>query len=129
MEEDKGKKIKDAVTIVSASAGSLAGSVAADAAVNNMNQPGPAEPEGEEEVLVTHVDPSDDAEVVVWIESEPHVVSGEEYTDPGFIIEDVYAGPDPGFDPMDDDLEPPVVIYGPPEPDDFSDYYSDSDDL
>lgn len=94
-----------------AAAGSFSGSVGAKAA---LNQTAGTEDSSNEEIDVLYSEDED-----------PYHIS----EDP-FIIEDVYGGPVPDFDPGN---EPIACIYGPPPPEDeiHPDIYMDypTDDI
>lgn len=124
-------------------AGSLLGTAGTNAAVNKIKS---TEETTDGDIIVQHVENSDDVVVVSHsndsidqenvIEQTTHEPASEPaptpvvvYPEPHFIIEDVYAGPNPEPEPINPDIDPINCMYGPPEPDPFPDIDVPTEDL
>lgn len=142
MNKRESNNINDRASGLSTVAGSLLGTVGANAAIGKFNE---LKATIDENVVVQQIE-SDDEVVVVshsngqvqgnFIEQTIHELTpapgpGSDsfvvYPEPNLIIEDVYAGPAP--EPIDPDIDPINCIYGPPEPDPFPDIDVTNEDL
>lgn len=133
---------------LSSAAGSLLGTVSANAAMNKVED---IEQHTDEQIGDNNTRNSDDIEVISFshdniqgnvIEqpSSTHITTSNSIAnetpepimvepEPNTDVDIMYAGPAPEPDPIDVDIEPIVCVYGPPEPDFLNDIDEPTDDF
>lgn len=125
---------------LSSAAGSLLGTVSANAAINKFNS---IEQPTKDDIIVQNAENSDN--VAVISHSHDNDIQGnaidepaqdDTITDPipavttpiiivepepNTIVDIMYAGPTPEQNPIDPNIDPIICVYGPPEPDIIND--------
>ncbi len=133
---------------LSSAAGSLLGTVSANAAMNKIKD---IEQHTDEQIGDNNTGNSDDIEVISFSQdnlqgnvieqpSSTHITTSNPIAnetpetimvepEPNTDVDIMYAGPTPEPDPIDVDIEPIVCLYGPPEPDFLNDIDEPTDDF
>ncbi len=148
MSEKKNKNTEIIATGLSSAAGSLMGTVSANAAMNRIKD---IDQQSDDDIDAQNTETSGDVVVISHSQDdiqanvieqpspshittsnpianetpEPIMVEPEPNTD----VDIMYAGPAPEPDLIDVDIEPIVCLYGPPEPDFLNDIDEPADDF
>lgn len=149
MRKKKNNNTDNIAVGLSSAAGSVLGTVSANAAMNRIKD---IDQQNDDDIVAQNTENSDDVAVISYshddiqgnaIESlspapitpsdniptetpEPIIIVEPE---PNTIVDIVYAGPTPAPDPIDPDIDPIVCVYGPPEPDIHNDIDEPTDDF
>lgn len=119
MNKKENKTTENIAVGISSAAGSLLGSVSANAAINQIKD---NKPQADNEIAAQTVENSEEIVVISHTPGnenhEPEIIVDPEPTP---IVECMYAGPDPEPEPTDPSNDPILCVYGPPEPEIFTD--------